>query len=112
MSMMLSNLFSLPLLSFVQIDNEYQKELTFFNEVKDKLQSKYLYHEFLRLLNLFSQEIVTKSEVLMLVKQLFVKHSDLFESFKTFVAFDEPEIVQGNGESMISMISFDVLDVL
>jgi len=63
-------------------------EQTFFDEAKERL-SPYLFHEFLQCVNLFSQEILSKSELIQLCKFLFSGNPDLFERLKEFVAVNE-----------------------
>jgi paired amphipathic helix protein Sin3a len=46
------------------------EELDFFNRVKGALDNPKLYHEFLKCLNLYSQEIISRVELVLLVKDL------------------------------------------
>lgn len=65
------------------------EELEFFNRVKNELGSRKLYHEFLKCINLFSQEVITRGELITLVRDLVGSHQELFEWFKNFIGYDE-----------------------
>jgi len=65
-------------------------ELVFFEKVKRRLNSMSLYREFLKCLNLFSQEVLTRNELIILVKELLGRHPDLFKEFKKFLQ-QEPD---------------------
>lgn len=66
------------------------EEWEFFERVKRSLNNnKYVYGEFLKCLNLFSQEIVSKQELVHLVHTFLGKEPELFEWFKRFVAYKE-----------------------
>eukprot|EP00026_Physarum_polycephalum_P000301 Phypoly_transcript_00301.p1 GENE.Phypoly_transcript_00301~~Phypoly_transcript_00301.p1 ORF type:complete len:1683 (+),score=475.87 Phypoly_transcript_00301:157-5205(+) len=65
------------------------EELDFFNRVKSALDNPKLYHEFLKCLNLYSQEIISRVELVLLVKDLLSRYPDLFDWFKHFIGFDE-----------------------
>lgn len=64
-------------------------EFNYYREVKQRLKSKYLYHQFLSAISLFSQGIITKAELMYLTHGILIKHRDLYESFKTFIGFHE-----------------------
>jgi len=66
------------------------KEFNYLAEVKKRL-TKTLYQEFLNCVNLFSQETITKLEVLQLAKWMFKSNRDLYDKFKLFIAFDEED---------------------
>lgn len=53
------------------------KELTFFEKVKAKLRSREAYQDFLKCLNLYAQEVISKSELTHLVHDLIGRYSDL-----------------------------------
>lgn len=65
------------------------EELDFFYRVKNTLNNKVLYHEFLKCLNLFSQEIINRAELVLLVKDLLSRYPELFDWFKQFIGFDD-----------------------
>lgn len=76
------------------------KEFSFLGQAKRHL-SKYLYQEFLTCVNLFSQDVLTKVEVLKLLRTLFQDNLDLYEKFKLFIAFDEPDPFEGKTEETL-----------
>lgn len=53
------------------------KELTFFEKVKAKLRSRDGYQDFLKCLNLYAQEVISKQELIDLVHDLIGRFSDL-----------------------------------
>eukprot|EP00727_Mastigamoeba_balamuthi_P014452 m51a1_g9631 putative paired amphipathic helix protein sin3b (1103) ;mRNA; f:1136195-1143385 len=61
------------------------EDTAFFAHLKDTIEPR-AYAEFLKCLNLFAQEIVTKAELLNLVRDILAPAgADLFEGFKKFV---------------------------
>lgn len=65
-------------------------EIEFFDRVKRSLGNRQQYNEFLRCLNMFSQGILSKQELVELVGNFLSRHGDLFEWFKRFVNYHEP----------------------
>lgn len=74
-------------------DKGFYKEFNFFSELKDRIQSKYLYHELLSCINLYSQEIITRGELMYLANELLSMHRDLYEMFKQFIGFPDPSSI-------------------
>eukprot|EP01119_Soliformovum_irregulare_P017282 TRINITY_DN5110_c0_g3_i1.p1 TRINITY_DN5110_c0_g3~~TRINITY_DN5110_c0_g3_i1.p1 ORF type:complete len:1099 (+),score=261.83 TRINITY_DN5110_c0_g3_i1:72-3299(+) len=74
------------------------EEVNFFQKVKARV-SQQQYYEFLKCINLFSQGITTRMELIILVKDLLAKHAELFDWFKNFIGFDEStmELIENNG---------------
>lgn len=72
------------------------QEFEFFERVKKSLANRQTYSEFLKLLNLFNQDII---DVGMLVRRaepfLGGRSSELFEWFKGYVRYDDEEGMQG-----------------
>ena len=62
------------------------KELQFFERVKSRLRSKEAYQDFLKCLNIFSQEIISKMELQGLVYDIIGKYSDLVQGFNDFLS--------------------------
>lgn len=64
-----------------------QQELCFFESIRDKLgePGQDLYHEFIKCLSLFAQEIISRQELLMLAEELFSVRPGLFDLFKGFL---------------------------
>lgn len=65
-----------------------QNEIRFFQKLKSRMNNQHLYYEFLKCLDLFSQGILTRFELLVLAKDLIGKFYDLYEEFKQFIGFD------------------------
>ncbi|XP_024382732.1 paired amphipathic helix protein Sin3-like 4 isoform X2 [Physcomitrium patens] len=61
----------------------------FFDKVKARLRSRDTYQEFLKCLNIFSQEIITRAELQTLVGDILGKHADLMEGFTEFLTHCE-----------------------
>lgn len=70
------------------------EELNFFYRVKQRLQNSAQYENYLKCLNLFSHGIISRLELVLLVKDVLGKHQDLFDWFKNFIGFDDPSIVE------------------
>ena len=62
------------------------KELQFFERVKNRLRNKEAYQDFLKCLNIFSQEIISKMELQGLVYDIIGKYSDLVQGFNEFLS--------------------------
>ncbi|ORX65773.1 hypothetical protein K493DRAFT_412767 [Basidiobolus meristosporus CBS 931.73] len=63
------------------------EELTFFDRVKKHLANKQVYNEFLKVLNLFSQEILDQNLLVQKVESYIGGNKELFEWFKKFVDY-------------------------
>lgn len=66
------------------------EEFEFFEKVKKALGNKNTYSEFLKVLNLFNQDILDPKMLVHKVEPFLARFPDLFEWFKVFVKFDEP----------------------
>eukprot|EP00245_Coleochaete_scutata_P002928 TRINITY_DN14179_c0_g1_i2.p1 TRINITY_DN14179_c0_g1~~TRINITY_DN14179_c0_g1_i2.p1 ORF type:complete len:1452 (-),score=385.29 TRINITY_DN14179_c0_g1_i2:688-5043(-) len=62
------------------------KEMAFFEKVKGRLRNKDQYQDFLKCLNIFSQEIITRAELINMVKGILKKFPDLLEGFHDFLS--------------------------
>jgi paired amphipathic helix protein Sin3a len=60
--------------------------------VKQRLANAQQYQDFLKCLNLFSQGIITRIELVLLVKDLIGKYKDLYDWFKNFIGFDDSQL--------------------
>ncbi|XP_022658802.1 paired amphipathic helix protein Sin3a-like [Varroa jacobsoni] len=65
------------------------KEYAFFEKVRKALRNPEVYENFLRCLNLYNQEVVSKSELVHLVTPFLGKFPDLFKWFKDFIGFKD-----------------------
>lgn len=75
-----------------------QRELTFFEKVKAKLRSREGYQDFLKCLNLYTQEVISKSELTSLVHDLIGRYSDLAVGFNEFLARCEHLDLESDGK--------------
>lgn len=64
-------------------------EYAFFEKVRKALRNPEVYENFLRCLNLYNQEVVSKSELVHLVTPFLGKFPDLFKWFKDFIGFKD-----------------------
>ncbi len=73
------------------------QEVAFFERVKKAIDDRTTYHEFLKLLNLFVNDLID-SRVLVDRAMLFLggEESDLFNDFKVLVGYEAPPIVNNS----------------
>ncbi|KAJ3283299.1 Transcriptional regulatory protein sin3 [Borealophlyctis nickersoniae] len=69
------------------------EELEFFDKCKRIINNKSVYNEFLKVLNLFSQEIIESKVLIDRVEPFLSKAPELFEWFKKFVKYEEDDII-------------------
>ncbi|KAK6462826.1 hypothetical protein DFJ63DRAFT_175977 [Scheffersomyces coipomensis] len=66
------------------------EEISFFDKVKKAIGNKQTYNDFLKILNLFSQDIIDKNTLIERVDGFFGDtHPELLNWFKMFVGFEE-----------------------
>lgn len=65
------------------------EEIGFFDKVKKAIGSKQSYNEFLKILNLFNQDLIDKDVLIERVEGFIGSHADLFDWFKSFVGYDD-----------------------
>lgn len=70
-----------------------QEELEFFEKCKRVIGNKTTYNEFLKVLNLFSQEIIEAKVLIERVEPFLGKVPELFDWFKQFVKYDPDEVI-------------------
>ncbi|KAF8982848.1 Transcriptional regulatory protein sin3 [Entomortierella lignicola] len=71
------------------------EELAFFDRVKRFLGNKQTYNEFLKLLNLFSQDILDRKLLVEKVETFLAPNKELMEWFKAFVDWDgKDEVIE------------------
>lgn len=74
-------------------------EVAFFDKVKKFIDDKYTYHEFLKLINLWSQDLLD-TRALIDRTELFIGQSgDIWQTFKKWVLADEAGVVPQNIDS-------------
>ena len=69
------------------------EELEFFEKVKKITGNKSTYNEFLKILNLFSQEIIDARTLVERVSPFLDRSPELLDWFKRFVKFEAEEII-------------------
>jgi len=76
------------------------EELMFFEKVKKYIANKHSYNEFLKLINLYSQQILDTYSLVKKVQNFIGQNAELFDLFKQLVKHDEKdEIVQNTANS-------------
>lgn len=71
------------------------EEADFFERVKKFINNKQIYTEFLKILNLFSQDLLPVNELVYKVENYIGSQVELFTWFKNFVGFqDKPKIIE------------------
>ncbi|KAH8596599.1 hypothetical protein B0O99DRAFT_619426 [Bisporella sp. PMI_857] len=73
-----------------------QDELAFFDRVKKFIANKTVMNEFLKLCNLFSQDLIDRNVLVSKVSGFIGGNPDLMQYFKTLVAYDGEEEVVDN----------------
>merc|ERR1719278_1690514 len=77
-------------------------EFAFFDKVRKALKNSEVYDNFLRCLVLFNQEVVSRSELVLLVSPFLNKHPELMKYFKDFVGFRDGAGGVGSGSEQMS----------
>ena len=81
-------------------------EYNFFDSAKLQLRDDpHLYTEFLKVLNLFNEEILSKSELFTLTKDLFSEYPELFSEFRQFCDFSEEELQNENNRPSSNQVN-------
>ena len=70
------------------------EELEFFERAKRAIGNKTTYNEFLKVLNLFSQELIDIKTLVERVEPFLCWQPDLYEWFKKFVKFEDDELIR------------------
>jgi len=82
--------------SFMEENSRTIEELEFFEKAKKVIGNKTTYYEFLKILNLFSQDIIDSKTLVESVEPFLNRSPELFYWFKSFVKYEEeiePEII-------------------
>lgn len=66
-------------------DPKVQRELQFFDKVRARLRSRDAFADFLKCLNLFAEDVITKGDLVALVQDIMGKHTDLMAGFNEFL---------------------------
>ncbi|KAL8161565.1 hypothetical protein V2J09_013054 [Rumex salicifolius] len=72
--------------SYYDDKGKYYQEFAFCEKLKDRVQSPNEYQEFLKLLQIYSREIITRRELHSLVSDVLGKYPGLMEGFNQFLA--------------------------
>jgi len=73
-----------------------QAEVAFFDKVKKYLSNKQTFAEFLKLCNLFSQDLIDRNVLVHKVSNFIGTNLELMDFFKKFVGYTGPEEVIEN----------------
>lgn len=68
-------------------NNTTPEEVAFFDRVKKYLANKSTFNEFLKLCNLFTQELIDKNTLVYMAEKFIGQNNDLFGWFKKFVGW-------------------------
>ncbi|KAG0689614.1 Transcriptional regulatory protein sin3 [Pichia californica] len=71
------------------LDTDLSNELAFFDKVKKAISNKQTYNEFLKLLKLYSSDVINKSTLYDKAKTIIGGFPELFEWFKNFIGWEE-----------------------
>jgi paired amphipathic helix protein Sin3a len=69
------------------------EELDFFDKCKRVIGNKTTYNEFLKILNLFTQEIIEAKVLIERVEPFLARSPELFDWFKRFVKYEDDDII-------------------
>eukprot|EP00730_Choanoeca_flexa_P009015 TRINITY_DN12572_c4_g8_i1.p1 TRINITY_DN12572_c4_g8~~TRINITY_DN12572_c4_g8_i1.p1 ORF type:complete len:1290 (+),score=469.40 TRINITY_DN12572_c4_g8_i1:134-3871(+) len=78
------------------------EELAFFEKIKKVLRPSSVYDNFLRCLNLYSNDVISNHELINMVEEFLSKHPELFTWFKSFVGYSSADDVVSNTELDLS----------
>lgn len=68
---------------------EINDEVHFFEKVKKKIGSKQVYQDFLKLLNIYTQDLISKNDLIRKIAQFIGNDNELFSWFKMFIGYEE-----------------------
>lgn len=66
-------------------DPKVQRELAFFEKVKHRIRNKDAYTDFLKCLNLFAEDVISKQELVSLVHDIIGRHHELMAGLNEFL---------------------------
>ncbi|KAK1302225.1 Paired amphipathic helix protein Sin3-like 4 [Acorus calamus] len=67
----------------------YAEEISFFDKVRERLNNAEVYQEFLKCLNIFVKEIISRAELQSLVQDILGKYPDLMDALNDLLGPDE-----------------------
>lgn len=71
------------------LETDLSNEINFFDKVKKAIGNKQTYNEFLKLLKLYSSDVINKSTLQEKVRTLIGGFPELFQWFKNFIGWEE-----------------------
>lgn len=84
------------------------EELAFFDRVKKFIGNKQTYNEFLKLLNLFSQDLIGKDMLVDKVQNFIGGNKELMDWFKRFVGWEGRDEVVDNVPRSLNKVRLSV----
>ncbi|CAD7696877.1 unnamed protein product [Ostreobium quekettii] len=90
---------------------DYDREARFFEEVRGRLNNREAYSDLLKCINLYAQDVISKSELLGLVQDLIGRHHDVMASFRQFITScpggeEDLEVRPGGGGTVRGAVGF------
>lgn len=83
-----------------------QRDIAFFDKVKKYLSNKSSFAEFLKLCNLFTQDLIDKNVLVHKVSSFIGANAELMEQFKTMVNYTGPdEIIENRPKAPTGKVS-------
>lgn len=83
-----------------------QAEVAFFDKVKKYLSNKQIFAEFLKLCNLFSQDLIDKNVLVHKVSNFIGQNAELMDFFKRFVDYSGPnEVIENRPRAPTGKVS-------
>ncbi|TAQ90094.1 hypothetical protein B7494_g1534 [Chlorociboria aeruginascens] len=76
-----------------KLDPATAEELAFFDRVKKYIANKSTTNEFLKLCNLFSQDLISRHDLVHKVSNFIGGHLELMNWFKEFIGYKDPEVI-------------------
>jgi len=84
------------------------EELAFFDRVKKFIGNKNTMTEFLKLCNLYSQDLIDKNLLVLRVQNFIGTNPELFAWFKNFVGYDgKDEIIENKARSVSGRVTLN-----
>mmetsp|Transcript_41164 Transcript_41164/g.63431 ORF Transcript_41164/g.63431 Transcript_41164/m.63431 type:complete len:860 (-) Transcript_41164:67-2646(-) len=65
-------------------------DYNFFESAKSQLRNEsYLYNDFMKILNLYNEDVLTRVDLLLMTRELFSEYPELYEEFRQFCDFSD-----------------------